>query len=125
MLVIATPDQVGVRQMANIARTLNPEIEVVLRTHSEEEARMLQKENVGKVFMGDRSWRRYGRHVLGGWSARPMVEWGGHGKEHVREKHHEQIKSCWSQPIFPTMPARPSCGQPFTAEQGQSSNCCM
>ncbi len=53
LLVIATPDTFHVRKMVEIARTLNPAIETVLRTHSEEEAELLQKENVGKVFMGE------------------------------------------------------------------------
>jgi CPA2 family monovalent cation:H+ antiporter-2 len=53
MLVIATPDTLNVRRMIEIARTLNPRIETVVRTHSEEEAVLLQKENVGKVFMGE------------------------------------------------------------------------
>jgi len=53
MLVIATPDTFGVRKMAATARRLNPGIEVVVRTHSEEEAGLLEKEQVGKVFMGE------------------------------------------------------------------------
>jgi CPA2 family monovalent cation:H+ antiporter-2 len=53
MLIIATPDTVSVRRMAEIARTLNPAIEIVVRTHSEEEASMLQKEGVGTVFYGE------------------------------------------------------------------------
>ncbi len=53
MLVIATPDTFGVRKMADAARTLNPGIEIVVRTHSEEEAELLEKEQVGKVFMGE------------------------------------------------------------------------
>lgn len=53
MLVIATPDTLDVRRMIEIARTLNPRIETVVRTHSEEEAVLLQKENAGKVFMGE------------------------------------------------------------------------
>nr|MBP7284927.1 Kef family K(+) transporter [Leptospiraceae bacterium] len=36
-LVIATPDTFQVRQIIEIARTLNPNIETVVRTHSEEE----------------------------------------------------------------------------------------
>ena len=43
MLVVATPDAFGVRQMVEIARTLNPSIEVVLRTHSDEEAELLRR----------------------------------------------------------------------------------
>ncbi len=38
MLVIATPDTLNVRRMIEIARTVNPRIETVVRTHSEEEA---------------------------------------------------------------------------------------
>src|SRR3569833_381320 len=53
MLVIATPDTFHVRKMVEIARTLNPNIETVLRSHNEEEAALLQKENVGEVFMGE------------------------------------------------------------------------
>jgi len=53
MLVIATPDPVSVRQMADIARTLNPNIEIVLRTHSEDELLLLRKEEVGTVFFGE------------------------------------------------------------------------
>ena len=53
MLVIATPDPVGVRQMADTARKLNPDIEVVLRTHSEDESLLLRKDHVGTVFFGE------------------------------------------------------------------------
>jgi CPA2 family monovalent cation:H+ antiporter-2 len=53
MLVIATPDTLDVRRMIEVARTLNPRIETVVRTHSEEEAVLLAKENVGKIFMGE------------------------------------------------------------------------
>lgn len=53
MLVIATPDTFGVRKMVAAARVLNPGIEVVLRTHNEAEAALLEQEQVGKVFMGE------------------------------------------------------------------------
>jgi CPA2 family monovalent cation:H+ antiporter-2 len=65
MLVIATPDTVSVRRMAEIARTLNPAIEVAVRTHSEEEARLLANENVGMVFFGEHELASaMTRHVL-------------------------------------------------------------
>ncbi len=65
MLVIATPDTVSVRRMAEVARTLNPGIEIALRTHSEEEARLLSKENVGMVFFGEHELAAaMTRHVL-------------------------------------------------------------
>ncbi|MDP1565029.1 MAG: YbaL family putative K(+) efflux transporter [Polaromonas sp.] len=53
MLVIATPDTLNVRQMVNTARTLNPEIEIVVRTHNEAEAKLLESENAGKIFLGE------------------------------------------------------------------------
>jgi K+:H+ antiporter len=53
MLVIATPDTLDVRRMIEIARTVNPRIETVVRTHSEEEATLLEKEIAGKVFLGE------------------------------------------------------------------------
>jgi CPA2 family monovalent cation:H+ antiporter-2 len=53
MLVIATPDTFHVRQMIEIARTLNPDIDTVVRTHSEEEAALLRSENAGTVFLGE------------------------------------------------------------------------
>ncbi len=53
MLVIATPDTLNVRQMINTARTLNPEIEIVVRTHNEAEAKLLESENAGKIFLGE------------------------------------------------------------------------
>jgi monovalent cation:H+ antiporter-2, CPA2 family len=53
LLVVATPDTVKVRKIVEIARTLNPKIEVVLRTHSDEEATLLREEQIGEVFMGE------------------------------------------------------------------------
>ncbi|MBI2778289.1 MAG: Kef family K(+) transporter [Gammaproteobacteria bacterium] len=65
MLVIATPDTFHVRKMVEIARTLNPAIETVLRTHNEEEAELLQKEGMGKVFMGEHELATgMTRHIL-------------------------------------------------------------
>ena len=53
VLVVATPDTLRVRQMAEIARTLNPQIEVVVRSHSEDEAALLRNEQIGTVFLGE------------------------------------------------------------------------
>jgi CPA2 family monovalent cation:H+ antiporter-2 len=52
-LVSAIPDTFSVRQMVETARMLNPEIQILVRSHNEEEAAMLQKEGVGKVFLGE------------------------------------------------------------------------
>ncbi len=53
MLVIATPDTVHVRQMVETARLLNPAIEVVVRTHSEDESELLAADGFGKIFFGE------------------------------------------------------------------------
>lgn len=53
MLVIATPDPLNVRQMIDTARTLNPDIEIVLRTRSEDETKLLRNDNMGTVFFGE------------------------------------------------------------------------
>jgi CPA2 family monovalent cation:H+ antiporter-2 len=38
--------------MAETSRTLNPEIEIVVRTHSDEESERLKEEHIGTVFYG-------------------------------------------------------------------------
>jgi CPA2 family monovalent cation:H+ antiporter-2 len=53
MLIIATPDTFNVRQIITMARMLNPRVEVIVRTHSEEEAMLLEQEGAGKVFLGE------------------------------------------------------------------------
>jgi K+:H+ antiporter len=53
MLVVATPDPLNVRQMADTARKLNPDIEIVLRTHSEDETQLLRNDGIGTVFFGE------------------------------------------------------------------------
>jgi CPA2 family monovalent cation:H+ antiporter-2 len=58
MLVIATSDPLQVRRMAETARMLNPRIEIVMRTHSEEEAELLRRDKVGEVFMGEQELAR-------------------------------------------------------------------
>ena len=65
MLVIAIPDAFQARQMIEAARMLNPAVETVVRTHSEEEAELLRSENAGKVFMGEHELAMgMARHVL-------------------------------------------------------------
>jgi len=53
LLVIATPQTIEVRQMVETARALNPDIDVVVRSHNEEEAQLLQREVTGRVFVGE------------------------------------------------------------------------
>ena len=58
VLVIATPDTLNARRMIETARTVNPRVEIIVRTHSEEEAALLEKENVGTVFFGEHELAR-------------------------------------------------------------------
>jgi CPA2 family monovalent cation:H+ antiporter-2 len=58
LLIVATPNTAGVRKMVETARTLNPKIETLLRTHSDEEAALLRQENLGTVFMGEHELAR-------------------------------------------------------------------
>jgi CPA2 family monovalent cation:H+ antiporter-2 len=53
VLVVAIPDAAGVRKMVETAKTLNPKVEILLRTHNDEEAALLRRENLGLVFMGE------------------------------------------------------------------------
>ena len=53
MLVVATPDTIDVRKMVDTAKTLRPEISIVLRTHNDDESELLRKDNLGKVFYGE------------------------------------------------------------------------
>ncbi|GHT99598.1 efflux pump/antiporter [Betaproteobacteria bacterium] len=53
MLVVATSSPVDVRTVVDIARTLNPDIEVVVRAHNADELRLLRSENIGITFLGE------------------------------------------------------------------------
>lgn len=72
MLVVATPDPLNVRQMADTARTLNPDIEIVLRTHGEDESLMLRKDGIGTVFFGEEELAKgMAGHVLQRFAPQP------------------------------------------------------
>lgn len=65
MLVIASPDSLSIRQMIKAAKTLNPAIEIVVRTHNEEEAQLLQSEAGQQVFFGEAELAKtMGHHIL-------------------------------------------------------------
>ncbi|HTN41752.1 MAG TPA: YbaL family putative K(+) efflux transporter [Asticcacaulis sp.] len=53
LLVVATPHLVDISQMTDAARRLNPGIEILLRTHSEDEMNFLRQEKMGHVFFGE------------------------------------------------------------------------
>jgi CPA2 family monovalent cation:H+ antiporter-2 len=58
ILVIAVPDPFDARRMIEIARMINPGVETVVRTHSDEETDLFRKENAGKVYMGEHELAR-------------------------------------------------------------------
>lgn len=67
MLVVASaePDLFQARQMVDIARALNPTIEVAVRTHSDEEARLIAEIPGACVFSGEEELAlAMNRHVL-------------------------------------------------------------
>ncbi len=65
LLVVAIPDTFKVRRMIEIAHTLNPRIETIIRTHNEEEATLLEQEGAAKVFLGAGELaRNMSHHVL-------------------------------------------------------------
>ena len=74
MLVVASPDPLNVRQMAETARALNPDIEIVLRSHSDDESTLLRKEGVGTVFFGEEELARgITSHVLQRFAPQPSA----------------------------------------------------
>lgn len=52
-LVSAIPDTFDVRRIIDIARTLNGSIDIVVRSHNQEEAALLSEEGAGRVFLGE------------------------------------------------------------------------
>ena len=58
VLVVAIPDAAGVRKMVETAKTLNPRVDILLRTHNDEEAALLRRERLGQVFMGEHELAR-------------------------------------------------------------------
>mgnify|MGYP002789187351 CR=1 FL=1 len=58
MLVIAIPDTLHVRQMAEIARTLNPGIAILVRAHHDDEAELLRADGIGEVLLGEQELAR-------------------------------------------------------------------
>lgn len=53
LLAVATPDALLARQIVELARTVNPAIDTVVRTHSEEGKQLLEQLGVGLVVMGE------------------------------------------------------------------------
>ena len=71
IMVVALPDSLDARKMIEIAKLLNPKIQCVIRTHSDDEAELLRAERVGEVFMGEQELARsIGEHVVAQMRAR-------------------------------------------------------
>jgi CPA2 family monovalent cation:H+ antiporter-2 len=58
VLVVAVPDPFDARRMIEVARMVNPGVETVVRTHSDEETELFRKEGAGKVYMGEHELAR-------------------------------------------------------------------
>jgi monovalent cation:H+ antiporter-2, CPA2 family len=54
MLVVASPDTYQARRVTEIARRINPRLEVAARTHSENAQTYLESHGVSRTFMGER-----------------------------------------------------------------------
>jgi CPA2 family monovalent cation:H+ antiporter-2 len=54
MLIIAAPDAFEARRILELSRQTNPDIEVVVRTHSDAEREYLEQQGVGLTLMGER-----------------------------------------------------------------------
>jgi CPA2 family monovalent cation:H+ antiporter-2 len=76
VLVIAVPDPFQVRRMIEIARMVNPGVETVVRTHSEEEAALLRQENATRVFVGEHELAR----SMAGYVLERVAPWSLHEK---------------------------------------------
>lgn len=71
MLVVTEADPLDVRRMAEIARTLNPGIELVVRLDNEEQAALLADESPGTLFLPEREVAQaMVLHVLARYGAR-------------------------------------------------------
>jgi monovalent cation:H+ antiporter-2, CPA2 family len=53
LLAVATPDALLARQIIELARTVNPTIDTVVRTHSEEAKGVLERMHVGMAVLGE------------------------------------------------------------------------
>lgn len=74
MLVVAIPDSFAARKMIHTARSLNPRIETVVRTHDEEEASLMAREAVDRIFFGEHELALgMSRHVLERYGRKPQT----------------------------------------------------
>ncbi len=53
VLIVAIPDPIAVRQVLDLARQMNPDVSVVVRTHSEAERRFLERRGADQAVLGE------------------------------------------------------------------------
>jgi monovalent cation:H+ antiporter-2, CPA2 family len=58
LLIVATPDSFQARRTVELARASNPSIDIVVRTHSDEEFARLREQHVGRIIMGEQELAR-------------------------------------------------------------------
>jgi CPA2 family monovalent cation:H+ antiporter-2 len=58
LIAVATPDGFQARRIVELARALNPKVDVVVRTHSQDEFAALEALGAGRVVMGERELAR-------------------------------------------------------------------
>jgi CPA2 family monovalent cation:H+ antiporter-2 len=58
LVVVATPDSFLARRIVELARQLNPHVDIVARTHSHDEIKTLEALGAGRVVMGERELAR-------------------------------------------------------------------
>ncbi len=58
LLVIASPDSYQSRNILELARRANPQIQTIIRTHTEEDLELLQRKGVTLAVMGERELGR-------------------------------------------------------------------
>jgi CPA2 family monovalent cation:H+ antiporter-2 len=72
ILVVAVPDPVSTRQVVDRARTVAPGLDIVARTHSEDERQFLASRSVSEVVLGERELAlELTRHALRGFGHGP------------------------------------------------------
>jgi monovalent cation:H+ antiporter-2, CPA2 family len=65
ILIVAIPDALAARQIVELARMLSPRVEIIVRTHSEVEARFLERRGASEAVVGERELAlEMARHTL-------------------------------------------------------------
>ena len=54
LLIVASPDPYHARHVIELARARNPDIEIIVRTHGDQEVELFEQLGVNKVLMGER-----------------------------------------------------------------------